>query len=48
VPIHLGSDWQNVYSIYPNDPLDIQSIANGLGFLGAYVEGSTTFTVSPD
>ncbi len=46
--LHLGPDWQKVYPIYPNDPLDIEAIANGLGFLGAYHEGSASFQVLPD
>lgn len=46
--LHLGPDWQKVFPIYPNDPLDVESIANGLGFLGAYHEGSATFQVLPD
>lgn len=46
--LHLGPGWQEVYPIYPNDPLDIEAIANGLGFLGAYHEGNATFQVLPD
>lgn len=46
--LHLGPEWQKVFPIYPNDPLDIDAVANGLGFLGAYREGSSTFNVTPD
>lgn len=46
--LHLGPEWQKVFPIYANDPLDIDAVANGLGFLGAYHQGSATFQVTPD
>jgi len=42
---HLGPEWNKVFPLYPTDPQDIQAIANGLGFLGAYYEGIATFLV---
>lgn len=44
--LHLGPEWQNVYPIYPVDPEDISDINNGLGFFGAYRDGSFNFTVN--
>lgn len=46
--LHLGPDWNKVYPYYPEDPQDIQSVENGLGFLGAYYEKVTTFRVITD
>ena len=46
--LHLGPDWNKVYPNYPRDPLDIEDIANGLGFLGAYYDDITEYTVSSD
>lgn len=46
--LHLGPDWNKVYPLYPTDPLDIQEVADGLGFLGAYYDDITTYKVSTD
>jgi hypothetical protein len=34
--LHLGPEWTEVYPIYPNDPLSIDDVQQGIGFLGAY------------
>jgi len=46
--LHLGPEWNKVFPIYPDDPQDIEAIADGLGFLGAYYEATTTFNVVAD
>ena len=43
---HFGPEW-DIYSpgFFPIDPLEWQDVEGGLGFLGAFREGSTTFTI---
>lgn len=44
---HFGPEW-DIYSpgFFPIDPLEWQDVEGGLGFLGAYREGSATFTIN--
>lgn len=46
--LHLGPEWQRVYPLYPVDPEDIEDINNGLGFFGAYRDGTFNITVNTD
>lgn len=43
--LHLGSEWQKVYPIYPNDPQDIMDVENGLGFFGGYRDETISYTI---
>lgn len=46
--LHLGPEWNLIFPVRPSDPVDIGSIQNGLGFLGAYSRGTLSYTVLPD
>lgn len=46
--LQLGPEWDLIFPVRPSDPVDVGSIQNGLGFLGAYHRGSLEYTVLPD
>lgn len=46
--LHLGPEWNLIFPVRPSDPVDVGSIQNSLGFLGAYRRGTLSYTVLPD
>lgn len=42
--LHLGPEWEKVYPLYPNDPVDIMDVDNGLGFFGGYRDETISYT----
>lgn len=46
--LHLGPEWKRVFPTRHPDPVKVEDIVNGLGFLGAYREDSFTYPVRLD